>query len=98
KSPATTTNATAKQNLIRVFPKTLPMCRSPSETASFTKRKILWMARTMRETHIARAVNLLTLARLLGCFATKKDATLAREYPVGKAGRDRRCVESVCSY
>ena len=43
KSPATTTNAKAKQNPIRVPPKTLPMCRSPSETASSSKRKILWM-------------------------------------------------------
>src|SRR5262245_60469209 len=38
----------------------------------------------MRERHIARAVNPLTLARLLRCLVTKSDAILAREYPLGK--------------
>src|SRR5882762_9268732 len=78
---ATTANAKAKQNLIRVLPKTRPMHRSPSETASFGKRKNPLDPRTIRKRHVVRAVNPLTLARLVHCLATKNDAILARQFP-----------------
>ena len=76
--------------------------RSPQNPAHVTKsikNRFIWQKKfcgcpKMRERHIARAVNPLTLARLLRCVVTKSDAILAREYPLGKADRERRCVEA----